>query len=139
MLFLLKDQRGEALVIAQAASKAEADDFGRAHVPGFCGESLELKAESSSQAEEFWGVRTLQVPSTGAQCGTTVVKMKVKAKTKAPDLTTTHVWVQGLELPEELMEEDFLTPEDHRDIALDHIERTCQFVVSFQVRKWARR
>ena len=138
MLFLLKDQRGKALVIAQAASRAEADEFGRAHVPDFCGESLELEAESCAQAEEFWGVRTLHVPNTGAQSGTTVVKTKVKAKTKAPDLETTHVWVQGLDLPKELIEEDFLTPEDHRDIALEHIERTCQFVVSFQVRKWAR-
>ena len=138
MLFLLKDQRGKALLLAQAPSKEEADEFGRAQVPDFCGESLEIEAESLPHAEEFWGVQTVHVPANGARTGSTVVKAKARTAIK-PIMTTTHIWVRGLELPEEVVEDDLLTPEDHRDLALDHIARTSQYVGRLEIRKFARR
>ena len=138
MLFLLKNDGGKALLIAQAASKEEADEYGRVHVPQFCGDSVELEAESLAEAEEFWGVRTVQVADAGAQSGTTVVKTKVKKKTLKPVLTTSVIVVHGLELPEEVEEDDLLTPEDRRDLALDHIARTSRFVGRLEIRKWAR-
>jgi hypothetical protein len=138
VLFLLKDQRGKAILLAQAPSKEEADEFGRAQVPEFCGESLEVDAEDLPRAEEVWGVRTVHIPANGAQTGSTVVKAKAKTAVK-PVLTTTHIWVRGLELPEEVVEDDLLTPEDHRDLALDHIARTSQFVGRLEIRKFARR
>ena len=141
MLFLLKDRHGKALLIAQAANKVEADEFGRAYVPDFCGESLQIEAESLPHAEEVWGVRTVHVSAGAIRSGATAVKAKTR-KTKRvaakPVLTMTHVWVRGLELPEEVVEEDLLTPEDHRDIALDHIARTSQYVGRLEIRKWAR-
>jgi len=138
VLFLLKNQRGEALLIAQAASKVEADEYGRTHVPEFCGDSLEIEPESRSHAEEFWGVGTVRVPEAAAQSGTTVVKAKVKTKAFKPVLTTSVIVVHGLELPEDLIEGDFLTPEDRRDLALDHIARTSNYVGRLEIRKWAR-
>lgn len=136
MLFLLKNHRGKALLIAQAANKAEADEYGRTHVPEFCGESLELESASHARAEEFWGVRTVQVA--GSQSGATVVKAG-KAKAIRPVMTTTHVWLRGFDIPEGLIEDDVLTPEDRRDLALDHIARTSDFVGRVEIRKWARR
>jgi hypothetical protein len=138
VLFLLKNGTGKALLIAQAASKAEADEYGRAHVPEFSGDCVELEAESRSDAEEFWGVGTVRVPAAGLQTGTTMVKAKVKTKALKPVLTTSVIVVHGLELPEEVVEEDFLTPEDRRDLALDHISRTSEFVGRLEIRKWAR-
>ena len=137
-MFLLKDHSGKALLIAQAANRAEADDYGRTHLPDFSGESLELDDASRSRAEEFWGVRTVQVG--GLQSGATVVKAKTetKAKAKRPVITMTHVWVRGLEIPEGLIEEDVLTPEDRRDLALDHIARTSNYIGRVEIRKWAR-
>jgi hypothetical protein len=138
VLFLLKNGKGKALLIAHAASKAEADEYGRAHVPEFSGDCVELEAESRSDAEEFWGVGTVRVPAAGLQTGTTMVKAKVKTKALKPVLTTSVIVVHGLELPEEVVEDDFLTPEDRRDLALDHISRTSEFVGRLEIRKWAR-
>ena len=138
MLFLLKNQRGKALLIAQATSKLEADEYGRVHVPEFCGESVELESESRSHAEDFWGVRTVQVSEAGGQSGSTVVKTKVKRRALKPVLATSLIVVHGLELPEEVEEDDLLTPEDRRDLALDHIARTSRHVVRLEIRKWAR-
>jgi hypothetical protein len=67
-----------------------------------------------------------------------MVKAKVKTKALKPVLTTSVIVVHGLELPEEVVEEDFLTPEDRRDLALDHISRTSEFVGRLEIRKWAR-
>ena len=46
-------------------------------------------------------------------------------------LTATRIWsvVRG-ELPEEVVADDLLTPEDYRDLTLDHIARTCEVVVT---------
>lgn len=140
MLFLLRDEHGKALMIAHAASKNEADAFGRANLPNFCGESLELTSESRPQAEEFWGVLTVEVPSAAAmQTGTTAVKTKKKkVLSRRPEFVTTHVWVRGLELPEDVIEDDVLTAEDRRDLALDHIARTSDYIGRVEIRKWAR-
>jgi hypothetical protein len=139
VLFLLKDEQGKALLIAQATSKEEADEFGRAHVPEFWGESVKLEGESRLDAEEFWRVSTVQVTESNEQHGTSVLNLKVKAVTHKPVLTMTHIWVRGLDLPEEVIEDDLLTPEDHRDLALDHIARTSHYVGRLEIRKLARR
>lgn len=136
MLFLLRNHRGTAILIAHAPNKVEADEYGRAHVPDFCGESLELELESRTHAEEFWGVRTVEV--SGRQSGATAVKTVKAAKQRSPLFTMTHVWVRGLELPDGLLDEDFLTDEDRRDLALDHIARTSDFVGRIEIRKSAR-
>jgi hypothetical protein len=140
VLFLLKDHQGRALLIAQAASKLEADEFGRAQVPDFCGESHPLEVERCEEAEEVWGVRTVRVASGAAHSGATVVKAKTRKQKSAitkPVLTTTLVWVRGLDLPEEVVADDLLTPEDHRDLALDHIARTSRYVGRLEIRKWS--
>jgi hypothetical protein len=134
LLFLLKDNQGRALLMALANSKAEADNFGRIHLPEFCGDSVEIDAGSRAEAEQFWDVRTVRVvnleldPSAIVQTATAV---------KEQELTTTRIWVHGPELPEEVVSGDLLTPEDHRDITLDHIARTCDVIVKVQIRKWA--
>jgi hypothetical protein len=124
MLFLLKDGKGKAIVMAQATTKEDADMFGRRFVPQFCGDSVEIEDESRSQAEEFWGVRTVRVP----------IKLKKKAK---PVATITRVWVRGLELPAEVKEDNLLTEEDLRDLTLDHIARLCPTVIQLEIRKSA--
>ena len=124
MLFLLKDRKGRAVVMAQATSKEDANVFGQRFVPEFCGDSVEIEDESRSQAEEFWGVRTVRVP------------IKLKKKTK-PVATTTRVWVRGLELPPEVEEDNLLTEEDLRDLTLDHIGRMCSTVIQLEIRKSA--
>ncbi|HYP06479.1 MAG TPA: hypothetical protein VER03_09660 [Bryobacteraceae bacterium] len=137
MLYLLRDQRGNALVIVQAANKAEANEYGRAHFPDFSGESLELDSDSRARAEEFQGLRTVQ--AAGGESGSTAVKAKkARAGSKSPAFTMTQVLVLGLEYPEGLIEDDVLTPEDRRDLALDHIARTSKFVGHIEIRKWAR-
>jgi hypothetical protein len=43
-------------------------------------------------------------------------------------------WVRGPEVPPELLGEDCLTPDDHRDITLDHINRTSEVVWKLEIR-----
>src|SRR3954453_12835106 len=45
-----------------------------------------------------------------------------------------RTWVRGPEVPADLLGEDFLTPEDHRDITLDHIERTSDIISKVEIR-----
>src|SRR3954454_12007341 len=45
-----------------------------------------------------------------------------------------RTWVRGPEVPADLLGEDFLTPEDHRDITLDHIERTSDVISKVEIR-----
>jgi hypothetical protein len=136
LLFLLKNDQGGALVIAEAATKADADRFGRNCVPGFCGDSLEIEPESQMEAEEFWGVRTVRVA--------TAVLRRDNARSPVPagkcrplEYTTAHVWVRGLQLPDDVESAGLLTPEDRRDLTLDHIARTCEFVEYVEILKWA--
>jgi hypothetical protein len=49
-------------------------------------------------------------------------------------LLMTHLWVRGPELPEDVVADDLLTPEDHRDLTLDHIERTSDCVGRLEIR-----
>jgi hypothetical protein len=121
--------------MAQASSKAEADAFGRTHLPEFCGESMEIDMESRDEAEDFWGVRTvriMQVPLDRAQRGA-----RRKIRPAEPPVTFTHIWVRGPELPQDVVEDDLLTPEDHRDLTLDHIARTSDIVAQLEICKWA--
>jgi hypothetical protein len=53
------------------------------------------------------------------------------------DTIATAIWVRGPELPEEVEDGGHLTPEDHRDLTLDHIERTSELVARVEILKWA--
>ena len=135
LLFLLKDGQGRGLLIAQAGSKAEAEAFGREHVPEFCGESMEIDIERRAEAEDFWGVRTVRVAQ--VLFDSDKPKGKAKARPATPPVTFTHIWVRGPQLPQDVVEDDLLTPEDHRDLTLDHIARTSEIVAHIEICKWA--
>lgn len=141
MLFLLKDDQGQALLIADAASQAEADAFGRSQLPHFCGESIEIDTASRDQAEEFWGVRTVRVLNVTMHGTPTATAVAERTPRKGPGpcpvAVVTRIIVRGLELPEEVEEDDCLTPEDRREIALDHIARTCDLIGKIEIRMWA--
>lgn len=114
MLFLLTDRHGRGIVIAEAADKTHANAFGYNYLPDFGGDSLEIDAANRADAEELWGVQTVQLKT---------------------ELST--VWVHGPELHGVDEDDDFLTPEDRRDLTLDHIERTCDVVVKLQIVKFS--
>lgn len=65
--------------------------------------------------------------------GASVSETKIGA-TRQPALVMQRTWVRGPEVPPELLGEDFLTPEDHREITLDHIERTSEMVWKLEIR-----
>jgi hypothetical protein len=46
-----------------------------------------------------------------------------------------RIVVHGLDLPDEVDEDDCLTPEDRKAIALDHIFRTSQVIAKIEIRK----
>lgn len=117
-----------------ASTKAEADNFGRTHLPEFCGDSVEIDLASRAEAEQFWGVRTVRVVNLELDPS---AKPRTAIAVAERELTATTIWVQGPELPEEVVADDLLTPEDHRDLTLDHIARTCEVVVRVQIRKWS--
>jgi len=131
MLFLLTDDQGRALMMAQADTQAEADRFGRSHIPEFCGESVEIEDSSRAEAEEFWAVRTVRV------AGMALATDQAKISPEKVTFTMTQVWVRGPVLPEEVEADDLLTPEDNAAITLDHIARTCEFVAHIEIRKRA--
>jgi hypothetical protein len=141
LLFLLKDHQGQALLIAQAATQAEADAFGRNHLPEFCGESVEIDAQSQNEAEEFWGVRSVRVVNVLLDVTRTATAVQESRpstrRASSPVAVWTHIFVHGLELPEEVEADDLLTAEDRRDLALDHIARTCELIGQIEIRKWA--
>jgi hypothetical protein len=120
VLFLRKDQQGRALIIAKSPSKDEADAFGRAHLPAFCGESIELDQASRREAEEFWDVRTVTV-------GGNAVRPRA-ASTTNQWVMATHIFVRGPVLPDDVEADGLLTDEDRRDLTLDHIARTSKLV-----------
>jgi hypothetical protein len=139
LLFLLKDDQGRALLIAEAASQAEANAFGRNHLPEFNGNSIEIDEASQEAAEEFWRVRTVRVLNMlveGTRPATAVAERSArKPPARRPVAVWTGVVVHGLELPEEVESDDLLTSEDRRDLALDHIARTCEFIVQIEIHK----
>jgi hypothetical protein len=45
-----------------------------------------------------------------------------------------HMWVRGPKLPEDVVADDVLTPEDHKELTLDHIERTSDWVGRLEIR-----
>ena len=137
MLFLLKDNEGRALIMAQTPSQAEADRFGRNHLPEFCGESIEIDLASREEAEEFWGVRTVRLMSVRLDPQKSVGRRSLTHNRPVSALTLTNIWVRGLELPEDVQSDGFLTPEDHRDLALDHIARTSEMVAQVEIFKRA--
>ena len=131
VLYLLNDTAGQGLVIAQATSKAEADAFGRNYLPEFCGESIEVDAETPAEAEKVWGVRTVQLEELAIE--TSVGHNKGKRHSKQMAQPILFVW--GPELPEDVESDNLLTAEDRRDLTLDHIARTSDFVVHLEIRK----
>ena len=137
MLFLLKDNEGRALIMAQTPSQAEADRFGRNHLPEFCGESIEIDLASRVEAEEFWGVRTVRLVSVRLDPHASVDRRRLTRIPQAPTATVKNIWVRGLELPEDVQNDGLLTPEDHRDLALDHIARTSDLVAQVEIFKSA--
>jgi hypothetical protein len=130
MLFLLSDEAGHALLIAESGSKAEADSFGRNHLPEFCGESIEIDPGSYTHAAEFWGVRTVRLLQM-------LLDPRRTGEGRLPSGKISFVFAKGLELPEEVVADDFLTPEDHRDLTLDHIARTSDFIGQIRIVKRA--
>jgi hypothetical protein len=135
LLFLLKDGQGRGLLIAQADSKAEAEAFGRTHLPEFCGESMEIDMERRAEAEDFWGVRTVRVAQVLPDREKPAARPKVRRP--GPTITFTQIWVRGPQLPQDVVEADLLTAEDHRDLTLDHIARTSDVVAHVEICKWA--
>lgn len=119
--------------MTMAASRAEAEAFGRNNLPRFRGNIVELDPESLAEAEEFWGVRTVRVVNQELDPHVS----RGTATAVAENLTVTKIWTKGLELPEEVVCDNHLTAEDHRDLALDHIARTCRVVIRLEIRKWA--
>jgi hypothetical protein len=134
LLFLLKDNQGRPLLMTLASSKIEADEFGRSHLPEFCGDSVEIDQDSQAEAEQFWGVRTVRVARMELDSN---ARARFATAVEEQSLTATRIWVRGPELPEEVVADDLLTPEDYRDLTIDHIARTCEVVVQVQIRKWA--
>ena len=129
MLFLLTDEEGRALLIAESGSKAEADAFGRNHLPEFCGDSLEIDPETYTDAVEFWGVRTVRLVDM-------VLNPDYKNKQRRPPSgNISFTWVRGPELPQDVVEDDLLTAEDHRDLTLDHIGRTSELIGHIRIVK----
>jgi hypothetical protein len=49
-------------------------------------------------------------------------------------LTIRHLWVRGPQLPEEVVTDDVLTPDDHQALTLDHIERTSDVIAHIHIR-----
>jgi hypothetical protein len=131
LLFLLKDVQGQALLMAEAASKAEADKYGRTHVPDFCGESIEIDTARFTEAEQFRGLRKVRVVKLAGSKN----QSRTRTTTAAPTRTIQHILVWGPKLPEEVEEADLLTPEDHRDLTLDHIARTSTVVAHIEIIK----
>jgi hypothetical protein len=132
MLFLLTDDAGHALLIAESGSKAEADTFGRNHLPEFCGESVELDPRSYTEAVEFWGVRTVRLAQMVMN-----LSPKPSREKRPPAGKISFIWVRGPELPQDVVEEDLLTAEDHRDLTLDHITRTSDVIAQIRIVKRA--
>lgn len=130
MLFLLTDEEGRALLIAESGSKAEADMFGRSHVPEFCGDSLEIDPDSYTDAVEFWGVRTVRLVHM-------LLNPSQHKDRRMPSGTISFTWVRGLELPEDVVDDDLLTAEDHRHLAVDHITRTSDLIGQIRIVKKA--
>ena len=130
MLFLLKDDQGRALLIAETGDKAEADTFGRNHLPEFCGDSIEIDSASRADAQEFLGVRTVRLVRVVLDPG---VRSR---KGITPGATVTHLWVRGPRLPDDVESDDLLTAEDRRDLTLDHIARTSTLVGHVEILKW---
>ena len=127
MLFLLTDQEGRALLIAETGTKDEADRFGRNHLPEYR-DSIEIDFRSDTQAAEFWGVRTVKLvqmvlnPDQPAECRGSSVKMS-------------FTWVRGPALPEDVVADDLLTPDNLRDLTLDHIARLSDFMCKLEIVK----
>lgn len=130
MLFLLTDEEGRAILFAETGSKAEADRFGRTCLPEFCGESVEIDPDTYTDAVEFWGVRTVRLVQMA-------LDPKQKKERRPPSAKISFTWVRGPELPQEVLEDDLLTAEDHRDLTLDHIARTSDFIAQIRIVKKA--
>jgi hypothetical protein len=135
LLFLLKDRQGQPLLIAQAGSKAEADAFGRAHLPDFCGESVEIAMGPRAESEDFWGVRTVRIVQGLLDTGNRS-QVRKRGRRQSP-VTFTQIWIRGPRLPQDVIDDNLLTPEDHRDLTLDHIARTSDVVAHLEICKWA--
>lgn len=128
MLFLLTDDRGRALLMAETTSKVEADTFGRNHLPEFS-ESIEVDEISEADVEEFWAVRRVKLVNQ-------LLDPNARPR-KAPTTTMSQIWVVGPELPDDVEAAGLLTAEDRRDLTLDHIARTSEIVIKFEIVKHA--
>jgi hypothetical protein len=97
---------------------------------------------SRADAEEFWQVRTVRLVNVRLNparqsTATAVADRRVDSRAvPATEAVRLHL-VFGLDLPDDLDEEGLLTPEDRAAVALDHIERTSDVVVRFEIQKFA--
>lgn len=138
MLFLLTDEKGRALLIAAADNKTQADSFGHNHLPQFCGDSIEIDATCLQDAEEFWNVRTVRLVNKRLDPERRATRTAVMEPKRPVSFTIRHCWIQGPELPPEILDETMLPAEDRSALAIDHIERTSQFVTKIEIVKWAK-
>jgi hypothetical protein len=127
LLFLLTDDQGRGLLIAESISKMEADTFGRNHLPEFR-ESIEIDEAVQADAEEFWEVRKVRLLHL-------LLDPYARNRKCTPTTTMSHIWVVGPQLPDDVESDGLLTQEDRRDLTLDHIARTSEVIVKFEIIK----
>jgi hypothetical protein len=61
-----------------------------------------------------------------------------KSAAAANSASLTEVVILGPQLvPEDIVAEGLLTPDDYRALAIDHIERTCEYIFELQIVKRA--
>jgi hypothetical protein len=127
MLFLLTDEQGRALLIAESGSRDEADRFGRNHLPEYR-DSIEIDYGTYSRAPELWRVRTVRLVQV-------VLNPDLRTEHHLPAAMMSVTWVRGPELPEDIVAGGALTTEDLCELTRDHIARTSAFVVQLQIVK----
>jgi hypothetical protein len=99
--------------------------FNNDNGPEFRGDSIEIDMVKRAECAPTWRMRMVRVAG------------PAKRSRGAMPITVTQMWVRGPQLPEEVESADLLTPEDHRDLTLDHIARTSDVVAHLEIRKLA--
>ena len=107
---------------------------GKFDVPLFRDQSIEIDIEGRENDEELEEAVMSDSPRRSLKSSIGQTDAKPKSR---PTFTATHIWVRGPQLPVEVVEDGLLTPEDHRDLTLDHIARTSELVAQVQITKWA--
>jgi hypothetical protein len=61
--------------------------------------------------------------------------MNRESRKTNPIVATINIWVRGPKLPEDVENDGLLTPEDLRDLTLDHIACTSHFIGHIEISK----